>query len=144
MREGATRLSQLPSVLNRLRSIIDLSVLLNESLCSGNRANLINSLATANVLRCSGGRDASWDLGWVSWEGYWGEYSIDFPGSLRTNEVPDILRQYRLLGFFCRLKNVSPNRDNGTFNRSNSNTDVVEKVNSLVAASQNRRTSVVE
>ena len=37
-----------------------------------------------------------------------------------------------LLGFFGRLKTVPLDRDNGTFNSSN--TDVVEKVNFLVAA----------
>ena len=36
------------------------------------------------------------------------------------------------MGFFCRLKTVPLDRDNGTFNSSN--TDVVEKVNFLVAA----------
>ena len=42
------------------------------------------------------------------------------------NKIPAIL------GFFCRLKTVPLDRDNGTFNSSN--TDVVEKVNFLVAA----------
>ena len=37
-------------------------------------------------------------------------------------------------GNFCCLKNVSLARDNGKFNHSN--TDVVEKVNFMVAASQ--------
>ena len=43
-------------------------------------------------------------------------------------------RPYPLLGFFCRLNSVPLDRDNGTFDSSN--TDVVEKVNFLVAASQ--------
>ena len=42
---------------------------------------------------------------------------------LHTNEVPDILRRYPLLGLFCRLKIVSLDKGNGTFNRSD--TDVV-------------------
>ena len=53
-------------------------------------------------------------------------------GSLQTNKIPAILGRYPLLGFFCRLKTVPLDRDNGTFNSSN--TDVVEKVNFLVAA----------
>ena len=40
--------------------------------------------------------------------------------------------RHPLLGFFGRLKTVPLDRDNGTFNSSN--TDVVEKVNFLVAA----------
>ena len=45
-------------------------------------------------------------------------------------------------GIFCRL-NITPlDRDNGTSNSSN--TDVVEKVNFLVAASQHGGTSVAE
>ena len=43
---------------------------------------------------------------------------------------------------FCRLNTVPLDRDNGTFNSSN--TDVVEKVNLLVAASQHGGTSVAE
>ena len=43
---------------------------------------------------------------------------------------------------FCRLNIVPLDRDNGTLNSSN--TDVVEKVNFLVAASQHGGTSVVE
>ena len=46
------------------------------------------------------------------------------------------------LGVFCRLNSVPLDRDNGTFNSSN--TDVVEKVNFLVAASQHGGTSVAE
>ena len=53
-------------------------------------------------------------------------------GSLQTNKIPAILGRYTLLGFFGRLKTVPLDRDNGTFNSSN--TDVVEKVNFLVAA----------
>ena len=45
-------------------------------------------------------------------------------------------------GIFCNLNIVPLDRDNGTFNSSN--TDVVEKVNFLVAASQHGRTSVAE
>ena len=29
--------------------------------------------------------------------------------------MPDILRRYLLVGFFCRFKNVSLDRGNGTF-----------------------------
>ena len=43
---------------------------------------------------------------------------------------------------FCRLNIVPLDRDNGTSNSSN--TDVVEKVNFLVAASQHGGTSVAE
>ena len=46
------------------------------------------------------------------------------------------------LGFFCRLNIVPLDRDNGTFNSSN--TDVVEKVNFLEVASQHGGTSVAE
>ena len=53
-----------------------------------------------------------------------------------------ILGRCPLLGFFCRLNIVPLDRDNGTFNSSN--TDVVEKVNFLVAASQHGGTSVAE
>ena len=67
---------------------------------------------------------------------------IDLPGSLHTNKIPVILGRCPLPGFFCRLNIVPLDRDNGTFNSSN--TDVVEKVNFLVAASQHRGTSVVE
>ena len=59
---------------------------------------------------------------------------IGLPGSLHTNKIPVILGRYPLLGFFCRLNSVPLDRDNGNFNSSN--TDVVEKVNFLVAASQ--------
>ena len=70
------------------------------------------------------------------------QYGIDLPGSLHTNKIPAILGRYPLLGFFCRLSIVPLDRDNGTYNSSN--TDVVEKVNFLVAASQNGGTSVAE
>ena len=72
----------------------------------------------------------------------WAQYGIDLPGSLHTNKIPVILGRYPLLGFFCRLNIVPLDRDNGTFNSSN--TDVVEKVNFLVAASQHGGTSVAE
>ena len=65
-----------------------------------------------------------------------------FRGSLETNKIPAILGRYPLLGFFGRLKTVPLDRDNGTFNSSN--TDVVEKVNFVVAASQHGGTSVAE
>ena len=70
------------------------------------------------------------------------QYGIDLPGSLHTNKIPAILGRYPLLGFFCRLNIVPLDRDNGTSNSSN--TDVVEKVNLLVAASQHGGTSVAE
>ena len=70
------------------------------------------------------------------------QYDIDLPGSLHTNKIPAILGRYPLLGFFCRLNIVPLDRDNGTSNSSN--TDVVEKVNLLVAASQHGGTSVAE
>ena len=54
------------------------------------------------------------------------------PGSLHTNKILVILGRYPLLGFFCHLTIVPLDWDNGTFN----NTDVVEKVKFLVAASQ--------
>ena len=44
--------------------------------------------------------------------------------------------------FICSLKIVPLYRDNGIFNSSN--TDVVEKVNFVVAASQHGGTSVAE
>ena len=66
----------------------------------------------------------------------WAQYGIDLPGSLHTNTIPAIL------GFFCRLNIVPLDRDNGTSNSSN--TDVLEKVNLLVAASQHGGTSVAE
>ena len=69
----------------------------------------------------------------------WAQYGIDLPGSLHTNKIPAILGRYPLLGFFCRLNIVPLDRDNGT-----SNTDVVEKVNFLVAASKHGGTSVAE
>ena len=70
------------------------------------------------------------------------QYGIDLPGSLHTNKIPVILGLYPLLGFFCRLNIVPLDRVDGTFNSSN--TDVVEKVNSLEAASQHGGTSVAE
>ena len=53
-----------------------------------------------------------------------------------------MLGRYPLLGFFCSLKIVPLYRDNGIFNSRN--TDVVEKVNVVVAASQHGGTSVAE
>ena len=70
------------------------------------------------------------------------QYGIDLPGSLHTNKIPAILGRYPLLGFFCHLNIVPLDRDNGTSNSSN--TDVVEKVNFLVAASKHGGTSVAE
>ena len=64
--------------------------------------------------------------------GRWAQYSIYLQVHLQTNKIPAILGRYPLLGFFGRLKTVPLDRDNGTFNSSN--TDVVEKVNFLVAA----------
>ena len=61
------------------------------------------------------------------------QYGIDLPGSLHTNKIPR---------FFCRLSIVPLDMDNGTFNSSH--TDVVEKVNFLVPASQHGGTSVAE
>ena len=52
--------------------------------------------------------------------------------SYRIIDTIHKIRRYPLLGFFCHLKTVPLDRDNGTFNSSN--TDVVEKVNFLVAA----------
>ena len=72
----------------------------------------------------------------------WAQYGIDLPGSLHTNKIPAILGRYPLLGFFCRLNIVPLDRDNGTSNSSN--TDVVEEVNFLVAASKHGGTSVAE
>ena len=72
----------------------------------------------------------------------WAQYGIDLPGSLHTNKIPAFLGRYPLLGFVCRLNIVPLDRDNGTSNSSN--TDVVEKVNLLVAASQHGGTSVAE
>ena len=72
--------------------------------------------------------------------GCWAQYGIDLPGSL--HKIPVILGRYPLLGFFCRLNIVPLDRDDGTFNSSN--TDVVEKVTFLVAASQHGGTSVAE
>ena len=72
----------------------------------------------------------------------WAQYSIELPGSLHTNKIPVILGRYPLLAFFGRLNIVPLDRDNGTFNSSN--TDVVEKVNFLVAASQHGGTSVAK
>ena len=70
------------------------------------------------------------------------QYGIYLPGSLHTNKIPVILGRYPFLGFFSCLNIVPLDRDNGTFNSSN--TDVVEKVNFLVAASQHEGTSVAE
>ena len=67
------------------------------------------------------------------------QYSIDLPGS---NKIPVIFGRYPLLGFDCSLNIASLGRDNVSFNSSN--TDVVEKVHFLVAASQHRGTSVAE
>ena len=55
------------------------------------------------------------------------QYGIDIPGSLHTNKIPVILGRYTLLEFFFRLNIVHLDRDNGTFNSSN--TDAMEKVN---------------
>ena len=79
---------------------------------------------------------------WFCLSTTWAQYGIDLPGSLHTNKIPAILGRYPLLGFFCRLNIVPLDRDNGTSNSSN--TDVVEKVNLLVAASQHGGTSVAE
>ena len=54
------------------------------------------------------------------------------PSQNNRDFIRAILGRYPLLGFFGRLKTVPLDRDNGTFNSSN--TDVVEKVNFLVAA----------
>ena len=70
------------------------------------------------------------------------QYGIDLPGSLHTNKIPVILGRYPLPRFFCRLSIVPLDMDNGTFNSSH--TDVVEKVNFLVPASQHGGTSVAE
>ena len=70
------------------------------------------------------------------------QYGIDLPGSLHTNKIPVILGRYPLPRFFCRLNIVPLDMDNGIFNSSH--TDVVEKVNFLVAASQHGGTSVAE
>ena len=70
------------------------------------------------------------------------QYGIDLPGSLHTNKIPVILGRYPLPRFFCRLSIVPLDMDNGTFNSSH--TDVVEKVNLLVPASQHGGTSVAE
>ena len=59
-----------------------------------------------------------------------------------TNKIPAILGRYPLPRFFCRLSIVPLDMDNGTFNSSH--TDVVEKVNLLVPASQHGGTSVAE
>ncbi len=53
---------------------------------------------------------------------------------LHTNRIPVMLGGYPLRGFFCGLNSVPLDRYSGTFNKGN--TDVVEKVNFLVAASQ--------
>ena len=70
------------------------------------------------------------------------QYGIDLPGSLHTNKIPVILGRYPLPRFFCRLSIVPLDMDNGTFNSSH--TDVVEKVNFVVPASQHGGTSVAE
>ena len=70
------------------------------------------------------------------------QYGIDLPGSLHTNKIPVILGRYPLPRFFCRLNIVPLDMDNCTFNSSH--TDVVEKVNCLVSASQHGGTSVAE
>ena len=72
----------------------------------------------------------------------WAQYGIDLPGSLHTNKIPVILGRYPLPSFFCRLNIVPLDMDNGTFNSSH--TDVVEKVNLLVAAPKHGGTSVAE
>ena len=54
------------------------------------------------------------------------QYGIGLPGSLHMNEIPVILGQYPLLGFFCRLNIVHLDRDNRTY--TSSNTDVVARV----------------
>ena len=72
----------------------------------------------------------------------WAQYGIDLPGSLHTNKIPVILERYPLPRFFCRLSIVPLDMDNGTFNSSH--TDVVEKVNFVVPASQHGGTSVAE
>ena len=74
--------------------------------------------------------------------GIWVQYGIDLPGSLHTNKIPVILGRYPLLGFFLPPKNCFSWQGNGSFNSSN--TDVVEKVHFLVAASQHRGASVAE
>ena len=73
---------------------------------------------------------------------FWAQYGIDLPGSLHTNKIPVILGRYPLPRFVCRLNIVPLDMDNGTFNSSH--TDVVERVNFLMAASQHGGTSVAE
>ena len=74
---------------------------------------------------------------------FWAQYGIDLPGSLH-NRIKSLLfwdgTPYRKI--FCRLNIVPLDMDNGTFNSIH--TDVVEKVNFLVAASQHGGTSVAE
>ena len=70
------------------------------------------------------------------------QYGIDLPGSLHTNKIPVILGRYPLPRFFCRLSILPLDMGNGTFNSSH--TDVVEKVNFVVPASQHGGTSVAE
>ena len=60
------------------------------------------------------------------------QYSIYLPVHYRRIKSLLFWDGTPLLGFFGRLKTVPLDRDNGTFNSSN--TDVVEKVNLLVAA----------
>ena len=72
----------------------------------------------------------------------WAQYSIYLPVHYRRIKSLLFLDGYTLLGFFCRLNIVALDRDNGIFNSSN--TDVVEKVNFLVAVSQHGGTSVAE
>ena len=62
---------------------------------------------------------------------YWAQYSIYLPVHYRR--IKSLLFwDGTPSGIFGRLKTVPLDRDNGTFNSSN--TDVVEKVNFLVAA----------
>ena len=70
------------------------------------------------------------------------QYGIDLPGSLHTNKITFILGRYPLPRIFYRLSIVPLDMDSGTFNSSH--TDVVEKVNFLVPASQHGGTSVAE
>ena len=67
---------------------------------------------------------------------------LTFPGSLHTNKIPVILGRYPSSEIFLPPNIVPLDMDNGTFNSSH--TDVVEKVNFLVAASQHGGTSVAE
>ena len=82
-------------------------------------------------------RDPSIAIRIVSWG-----YRIVTPLAHYSIYLPAIFGRYTLLVFFCRLNIVPLDRDNGIFNSSN--TDVVEKVNLLVAVSQHGGTSVAE